>query len=291
VGGSAAVDALVRTVSGKERERKARQELLAEYYLKPSKERSEEAAALLNDAVENAKKTMRLLQILNAATFALGAALLIGGVIVAVVSNELGTRFTGVISGLGGIGAIVTIFLKDPLSRIQNAMGDLVQIQTAFTGFVWDLNLNGTYIQSQYVAEGILTDYDIRQTTERIAESIDKTMSLIQIYAEGDYDGGPPRLSYILPPSGPAGSTITLFGENLRGNTVNNKKAKRQIAINHKPINTSVETWTDHFVILQLPPQMVENLKTEQTDSASRLWVSLIIDEVETNTLPFSLGS
>ncbi|MCB9263392.1 MAG: hypothetical protein H6558_00035 [Lewinellaceae bacterium] len=37
IGGRVAVDALVRTVTGEERERAARQELLSEYYLKPSK--------------------------------------------------------------------------------------------------------------------------------------------------------------------------------------------------------------------------------------------------------------
>ncbi|MCB9291704.1 MAG: hypothetical protein H6559_01025 [Lewinellaceae bacterium] len=78
IGGRVAVDALVRTVTGEERERAARQELLSEYYLKPSKARSEEASILLNDAVDNAKKTMRLLQQLNVRTFATGVVLIMG---------------------------------------------------------------------------------------------------------------------------------------------------------------------------------------------------------------------
>ncbi len=287
VGGPAAVDALVRTVSGKERERKARQALLSEYYLEPSKERSEEAAALLNDAVENAKRTMRLLQVLNAATFVLGAILILGGVAIAIVSEELASRFIGFFSGLGGVGAIVTIFLKDPLKRIQNAMGDLVQIQTAFTGFVWDLNLNGTYIQSQYVAEGILTDYDIRQTTNRIAASIDKTMNLIQVYAEGEYDEKLTRLSYILPQTDPDSNTIALFGEHLRGKPSNGKKITYQVAINHNPVNIPIEMWNNNVVIFELSPQTIADFNVIESDSP-RLWISLFIGEAETNALPFT---
>jgi|GEM_PF-5055827 len=285
-----AVNALVRTVSGTERERKARQALLSEYYLEPSKKRSEEAAALLDDAVENAKGTMRLLQTLNTATFGLGALLIIGGVIIAVSSEELGARFIGLFSGLGGIAAIVTIFLKDPLKRIQNAMGDLVQIQTAFTGFVWDLNLNATYIQSQYVAEGILTDYDIRQTTRRIADSIDKTMHLIQVYAEGEYDEGPPNLSYVLPPAGPLTGTITIFGHNLRPKETGSTKAKCQLAINRIPTDAAIETWTDNFIMIKLSEELVAKVGPTENGSTPRIWFSLLIDGLETNALPYSLS-
>lgn len=282
IGGSAAVDGLVRTITSNERERKARQELLAEYYLKPSKQRSEEAAGYLKDAVQNAKDTMRLLQILNTATFILGAAMLIGGVIVAVVNNELGTRLVGFLSGLGGLGAIVSIFLRDPLRAIQNAMGDLVQVQTAFTGFVWDLNLNGTYIQSQYVAAGTLTDYDVRETSSRIAVSVEKTMDLIQMYAEGEFKAGPPHLNDILSPG--KDGTLAIFGRNLSGQINGSRKTKLQIAINHKSVDANIKSWTDHFMIINISPTV---LKAAQTDGAP-LWLSVKLDDVESNLLPFN---
>jgi HEAT repeat protein len=185
IGGRVAVDALVRTVTGEERRQAARQELLSEYYLKPSKARSEEASVLLKDAVTNAKKTMRLLQNLNMATFVMGAILILGGVAISVISKELGGRVTGAITGLGGLAAVITQFMKDPLERIQRAMADLVQVQTAFTSFIWELNLNGTYIQSQYVSEGVLTDFDIRQTVDRIDHAMERTISMIHVYANG----------------------------------------------------------------------------------------------------------
>ena len=283
IGGRVAVDALVRTVTGEERERAARQELLSEYYLKPSKARSEEASILLNDAVDNAKKTMRLLQQLNVATFVMGVLLLMGGVIISVASQELGGRVTGVLTGLGGLAAILTQFLKDPLERIQRAMADLVQVQTAFTSFVWELNLNGTYIQSQYVAEGLLTDFDLRQTIGRIDHAMERTMHLIQVYADGQDLKTPTQLHYLIQNEVKGGLTITLFGQSLRGTGEPNDKDKFGLAINHKPVDTHIELWTDQMVIFTLDDTAADY------NGSSRLWASLLLNGQETNALPITL--
>jgi len=280
IGGRVAVDALVRTVTGEERERAARQELLSEYYLKPSKARSEEASILLNNAVDNAKKTMRLLQQLNVATFALGVLLILGGVIISVASQELGGRVTGVLAGLGGLAAILTQFLKDPLERIQRAMADLVQVQTAFTSFVWELNLNGTYIQSQYVAEGKLTDFDLRQTIGRIDHAMERTMHLIQVYADGQNLKQPPQLHYLVQ----NGDTVTIFGQSLLGTNGRTDKDKFQLAINHQPVDAHIELWTDQMVMFS--PDIALMAKY---NGSPRLWASLLLNGQETNALPFTV--
>ena len=284
IGGRVAVDALVRTVTGEERERAARQELLSEYYLKPSKARSEEASILLNDAVDNAKKTMRLLQQLNVATFVMGVVLLMGGVIISVVSQELGGHVTGVLTGLGGLAAILTQFIKDPLERIQRAMADLVQVQTAFTSFVWELNLNGTYIQSQYVAEGLLTDFDLRQTIGRIDHAMGRTMHLIQVYADGQNLEQPPQLHYAVQNEANRELTVTLFGQSLRGTGELSEKDKFQLAINRKPVDAHIELWTDQMVIFTL-----NHTLRAQYNGSPRLWVSLLLNDKETNALPVTV--
>lgn len=284
IGGRVAVDALVRTVTGEERERAARQELLSEYYLKPSKARSEEASILLNDAVDNAKKTMRLLQQLNVATFAMGVVLIMGGVIISVASQELGGRVTGVLAGLGGLAAILTQFLKDPLERIQRAMADLVQVQTAFTSFVWELNLNGTYIQSQYVAEGVLTDFDLRQTIGRIDRAMERTMHLIQVYADGQNLKQPPQLHYLVQNEGKGGLTVTLFGQSLRGTGEPSDKDKFQLAINHQPTDAHIELWTDQMVMFSLDTALMA-----KSNGSPRLWASLLLNGQETNALPITV--
>ncbi|NER36833.1 MAG: hypothetical protein F6J93_23165 [Oscillatoria sp. SIO1A7] len=289
VGGTAATDSLVRTVTSSERERAARQELLSEYYLKPSKERSEEAAKLLKDAVENAKSTMRLLQRLNLATFVMGVFLVFGGVVIAVYNDEWGSRLIGILSSMGGLGGIVTIFLRDPLQRIQDAMGNLVQIQTAFTGFVWELNLNGTYIQSQYVANGVLNDDDISQTVQRIDEVMDKTIHLIQVYTEGEHQVGSADISYLLPTTGTVDTTLTLLGQNLRGDERPGKSNKYQIAFNHKPVKVEVKAWTNTYIIIDLNRELLETLEMGDEPGVLSLWVSAIINGQETNSLLFDL--
>ncbi len=284
IGGRVAVDALVRTVTGEERERAARQELLSEYYLKPSKARSEEAAHLLNEAVNNAKKTMQLLQTLNVATFVMGAILIMGGVTIAVVSEELGGRLTGVLAGLGGLAAILTQFLKDPLERIQRAMADLVQVQTAFTSFVWELNLNGTYIQSQYVAEGVLTDFDLRRTIDRVDQAMERTMHLIQVYADGSTNLQPPRVEYLIPSFDSAGMSITLFGQSLK--SFKTDKEKFLLAINHLPVEATLQMWSDQHATFNL-----DAARLQSYDPNARLWVSLLVNGEETNALPLTLPS
>ena len=149
VSGREAMDALVLAVVGDERTRAARQELLAKYYLDPSKQRSEEAAQILAHAVADARQTLRILRWLNITVFVVGILLLLTGTITALISQELATRVIGGLAGLGGLAGILVEMIKSPLDRIQNAMANLVQIETAFTSFIWELNLNGTFIQSQ----------------------------------------------------------------------------------------------------------------------------------------------
>jgi hypothetical protein len=63
-------------------------------------------------------------------------------------------------------------------------MANLVQVETAFTSFIWELNLNGTYIQSKYVAKGESHDEDIKQTVDRIEGAMNLAMILVAVYTE-----------------------------------------------------------------------------------------------------------
>ncbi len=279
IGGRVAVDALVRTVTGEERERDARQELLSEYYLKPSKARSEEASILLNEAVDNAKKTMRLLQSLNTATFAIGVILILGGVSISIISDELGGRVTGALTGLGGLAAIITQFLKDPLERIQRAMADLVQVQTAFTSFVWELNLNSTYIQSQYVSEGKLTDFDLRQTIGRISQAMERTMHLIQVYADGDVTQKERRLMYSLVSEDGDGFIVTVFGTGIIKNETD--KENMELAVNHTPVEAELQICTELYATFHVGGDVLAPAPGQK-----RIWLSLLVNGEETNSLP-----
>ena len=100
---------------------------------------------------------------------------------------------------MAGLVGLVIQILREPLARIQNAVTRLVQVETAFTSFIWELNLNGTYIQSQYVAEGVLKDEHIARTVGRIESAMHLAMDLVARYAEDGTIASIPRLSAIFP--------------------------------------------------------------------------------------------
>ena len=282
LGGREAVDALVRAVVEEEKKRNARQELLATYYLEPSKKQSEEAATILSGAVQDAKKTLRLLQGLNIAVFAAGMILLLAGTLTSLFSNELGSRLLGALAGLGGLVGVIVQLINTPLDRIQNAMANLVQIETAFTSFIWELNLNGTYIQSQYVAEGILTNDEITQTVNRIENAMSLAMNLVAVYTEEGRQRIVTRINSLSPAAGPSASQITIHGQHLQGDSTEKKVQEGIIAINHVPIHPTNLSWKEEAVRFTLPTA-VPNLE----DGAGTIWLSLLIDGMETNALPF----
>lgn len=282
VGGPAAVDGLARAVVGEELQRSQRQGLLREYYLEPSMKRSEEVAAILNTAVVEAKRTLRILQQLNMAVFAIGAVFLIVGLGMIIASDEASGRWAGAATSLGGFAGIMAQLIRAPLDRIQNAMANLVQIETAFTGFIWELNLNGTYIQSQYVAEGILRDDDIAQTVGRIEDAMSLAMNMVTAYTKEGSQRIVTRIHSLFPAAGQVGTKITIHGQHLTGEANPKGKHTGLIAINHSPVHAEDISWRQHEVSFRLPSEM-----PGLGSGGGTAWVSLFVDGMETNALPY----
>ncbi len=191
VGGREAVAALTRVITGDERTRLFRQELLATYYLDPSKARGEQASQILQEALGEAHRTMRLYQGLNVTVFVAGLVMLAAGLAASFLGHESATKFLGTMTALGAFGGLIVQLIHDPLERIQRSIANLVQIETAFTSFIWELNLNNTYIQSQYVANGKLSDESIESTIRRIDDSLNLTMNLVSIFTGGQDQAAP----------------------------------------------------------------------------------------------------
>jgi hypothetical protein len=72
----------------------------------------------------------------------------------------------------------------------------LVQLETAFTNFIWELNLNSTYIQSLYVANGRLTDTSIAKTIERMEHAMMLTVKTVQISGNAGQQEYPDELNH-----------------------------------------------------------------------------------------------
>jgi HEAT repeat protein len=286
-GGREAVEALTRAVIGEERTQTRRRELLAKYYLDPSKQRGEEAASILRGAVKEAKLTLRILQMLNAAVFVVGLVALGAGLAVVMFSNEGSTRLAGAFAGLGGFFSILLELIRNPIAQIQNAMTRLVQIETAFTSFIWELNLNGTYIQSQYVARGVLTNEEIGTTVSRIEDAMSLAMNLVATYTEEQDPNPVPQLSQISPAAGEAGTSIVLRGANLQGSVGGKAKSDGVIAVDHRPIAVDTAAWTSFEVRFVLPD--VGQLEGAPRGNERTIWLSLFVGGYETNALPFTL--
>ncbi|MGZ8842467.1 MAG: IPT/TIG domain-containing protein, partial [Pyrinomonadaceae bacterium] len=282
IGGRESIEALSRAVAGEERIRSARQELLAKYYLEPSKARSEEAANILKEAADEAKRTLRLQHRLNIAVFSVGLVILTAGLLASMFMTDASTRIVGALAGIGGLAGLIAQMIKAPIDRVQHAMANLVQIETAFTSFIWELNLNGTYIQSQYVAEGVLTDNEISQTVRRIEEAMNLAMNLVAVYTQDRGQRIVTRLNNLLPAAGPVGAEVTISGQHLQGDSSDKKDRAGIVAINHSPIDSVELSWNDREVKFRLPDTMI-NLNG-QNDT---VWISLFVDGMETNALPF----
>ena len=283
VGGREAVDVLTRAIVDDERTKAKRQDLLARYYLEPSKTRSDEASAILHGAVREAKRTLRLLQVLNTLYFVAALAVIVVGVVIVGRAEGAAELVAGGVTGAAGFLGLVIQILREPLSRIQNAVTRLVQVETAFASFIWELNLNGTYIQSQYVAEGLLKDEHIARTVGRIENAMHLAMDLVARYAEDGAVSPVPRLSGIFPASAGDGARITLRGHSLKppGRT---SARSGIVAVDHMPIATIGALWEEDRVEFDLPPQAMAT-----AGHGGTVWVTVLVNGLESNALPLTL--
>ena len=288
VGELEAVDALALAIVAEDRAKAIRQKVLSEYYLEPSKRRSDQAAEILDNAVKEATDTMRIIQKLSIATFVLGVVIVLMGLYLAVTEVPgSAQQLFGLFASIGGVAGIITLLIKGPLNDIQNSIANLVQIETAFTNFIWQLNLNSTYIQSEYVQEGVIGNDVVGTTIERMESSMRDTINVIAQYTE---EGRQPLIAHItalLPGSGTLPAEIKVLGDCLKGDDGRTQYSKGRllVAINHKRTNAEIIAWEKDHVIFRLRKENLPLLENAQEP----VWISLLVDGVETNGMPFKL--
>jgi hypothetical protein len=282
LGEDATTGALVGAVVSDEKARASRQEMLSKYYLEPSREQGKRAATILDGAVTESKRTLLLLQALNVIVFLAGIAILVGGLYMSV--TEPSARVEGALVGLGGLAGVITLLVKDPLNRIQNSLSNLVQLESAFTSFIWELNLNSTYIQSQYVYTGRLEEKDITQTLDHIEGAMDFALSQVAAYTEEGREVIVPHLTQLSPVVGQAGETIKIYGSHLRLNGQGkDQPGQIVVAVDHVPrpaLEMRLPARKDAVEFI-LPGDFLGSTPSDRT-----VWVSLVINGVETNALP-----
>jgi hypothetical protein len=271
-----AIEAVVNAVSGEDR----RHDTLDKYYLEPSQKRGIETEAILHQVTDEARHTIKLTQYLNVSLFLVGLAVLAAGVAVSIVSKDFATRVSSLIAAFGGLGGMISIFIKDPLKRIQNALANLTEIETAFTSFIRELDLNDTYIQSQYLANGVLSDQEIRDTVQRIDNARSSTMELVQAYAKARDEDSVSHIDSLSPSIAQADDEVA-----IKGRFVFSKKGETAaIAIDHKKTSAQVTSSDINEVVFKVPAEAIGSVTEETT-----VWISVVVDHVETNALPFQL--
>ena len=301
-----AIDAVAKEVVGQERTLKARKELLAEYYLEPSKASSDQASEILNKAINESKRTLRRLQGLNMLVIGVGLIVVFFGVRLSIISESGTSQFAGVVAAMGGFGGVVYQLIRDPINRIQKANSNLVQMETAFTSFIWELNLNSTFIQSSYVDDGDLAEQEIFDTARRIENAMRSTMNLVSVFTEEGKQRLVTRIHKLEPPAGNAGSKVIVYGQHLQGDrrqkkvrpaaaaanrafalagtqaTFGTKEVEGMVAINHIPVEVEGLSWEEDAV------QFILSTDFNEGKSVNDIWmISLFVDGMETNALPF----
>jgi hypothetical protein len=277
------IAAMIKALSGQDQ----RSGILDKYYLQPSQKRSEAAAKTLNDVSEKAKDTLKITQILNIIVFGIGVVVLAAGLVGGILFDNIGARFASVVAGLGGLTGVIFYLVRDPLNRIQNAMSNLAQIETAFNTYIWEMNLSDTFIQSQYLANGILTEDEIAQTTRKVEGVSCSTLNQIETFTELGNENQCGQITNIYPPIVQAGTEVVIKGQFnlLKGE----KNAKGQIiAFNHKQklVDLTAKDINANEITFTLPENVVNSDTPETT-----VWVSIVTDFGLTNPYPLQITS
>lgn len=283
IGGRSAVDALARAVSGEERTRGRRQELLSTYYLEPSKKQGDQASRILTTAVADARRTLRVLQLLNFVFAAIGLGFLVTGLYLILFTSDQTLQFAGGVISVSAFFALLLQVIREPLDRIQDSMNRLVQVETAFTSFIWELNLNSTFIQSQYVANGVLSTAEIGDTIDRIEGAMRLSMDLVSSYADQYAETRiAPSLLSVSPGLLKPGERIRLRGSWLGGARSVKGSQGVSVLIDHQVVKSHVLSASDSTVEFRLP----EGDVLFAAGSTGTHWLSLDVGGKETNALP-----
>lgn len=139
----------------------------------------------LERAIKHMETTHKWLQYMNAMLFLIGIVVIIAGLVKAFVGSN---AYIGLIlSGGGGTISLITILINAPLKRISSGITNLIQLETAFLGFIRvigevDSAFQMRFIESIYGESGSRLDVHIADTKKYMLEIVSTTMELIDKY-------------------------------------------------------------------------------------------------------------
>ena len=152
---------------------------------------------LIFGTLKDVRRSFNITLLLSQVLFYSGLLMMIAAFVVALASGE---EFISLIFGAGGLGGVlISSLITSPLNRVQNAAGDLIQLQMAYLAYYKQLYLLGGEINSLSHGEAISYAREI----DRAAKSI---MSSIQKYVEKEEKSKSPASGSVKPSE--SGETI-----------------------------------------------------------------------------------
>lgn len=140
---------------------------------------------LLERALKHMETTHKWLQYMNVMLFFIGLAVIVAGIVLVFQGSEVIDGL--ILSGGGGAVSLVTIFINAPMKRISTGITNLIQLETAFLGFIRAIGEVDSAFQWRYIetlfgkSKGRL-DVNIDDTKGFMVDIVSTTMKLIDQY-------------------------------------------------------------------------------------------------------------
>jgi hypothetical protein len=160
-----------------------RKKLYDSIVVNPIKDLEDQSKAILSELCKNAQRTFYYVSIMGWITFAIGITIIVMGLTVALVGhNENAQLLFGGASIIAGATTVLLNFTKGPVSIVQNAAGDLAQIQAALLSNNKRANLASYLLMLECTQNKHKINVEtFKECTKEIKNAAADTMLLIEL--------------------------------------------------------------------------------------------------------------
>jgi hypothetical protein len=164
--------------------------------------RGDTLITFLERTVKRIEGSQKRIELLNTVFFFFGLGMIGTGVYVALFGGA-GGEVWGSMLGVGGLASAVSMFYTAPMDRIAQSVRDLIQLETAFLGYIRVIGEIDSGFQWHYIetmdSKGTSGNTDIslrvKSATDQMKEIMGTTMELIEKYTSGDSSAKTQELS------------------------------------------------------------------------------------------------
>lgn len=150
----------------------------------------DELVGFLKGTIRRIESTQKRIILLNTVFFFFGLAV-IGSAIYVALFTKAGGEVWGSMMGVGGLTSLLSMFYTAPLDKITRSVRDLIQLETAFLGYIRVVGAADSAFQWQYIEKmGGQASFNIADVAEAtrgsIKDMMECTMALVDQYTSID---------------------------------------------------------------------------------------------------------